>query len=298
MGVLEGKVAVITGSSRGLGLAIAQAYVREGAAVVLAGRSSAALAEAAAACERQGARVSWQVTEVGDLEQVKALADHTVKLFGKIDIWVNNAGYAGVYGPTAAIDPQDFERVVRTNILGEYYGSWVALQHFLAQGRGGKLINLLGRGDTGPVALQNAYASSKAWVRNFTLALAKEYKKTNIGIYAFQPGLVETNLLRKVEVIQGYERKLRIFSTIIRIWANPPSVPAEKAVWLASAATNGKTGLEVHVLTPGKQVAGLLRELRRLMQRQPPRDTSLKITLIAPSLPEGTRSARTRAPVE
>ncbi len=107
MGVLEGKVAVITGSSRGLGLAIAQAYVREGAAVVLAGRSSAALAEAAAACERQGAQVSWQVTEVGDLEQVKALADHTVKLFEKIDIWVNNAGYAGVYGPTAAIDPQD-----------------------------------------------------------------------------------------------------------------------------------------------------------------------------------------------
>ncbi len=107
MGVLAGKGAVITGSSRGPGLAIAQAYVREGAAVVLAGRSSAALAEAAAACERLGARVSWQVTEVGDLEQVKALADHAVKLFGKIDIWVNNDGYAGVYGPTAAIDPQD-----------------------------------------------------------------------------------------------------------------------------------------------------------------------------------------------
>ena len=79
MDVLEGKVAVITGSSRGLGLAIAQAYAREGAAVVLASRSSAALAEAAEALERQGARASWQVTDVGDLEQVKALADHAVK---------------------------------------------------------------------------------------------------------------------------------------------------------------------------------------------------------------------------
>jgi glucose 1-dehydrogenase len=288
MGVLEGKVAVITGSSRGLGLAIAQAYAREGAAVVLASRSSAALAEAAEALERQGAgaRASWQVTDVGDLEQVKALADHAVKKFGKIDIWVNNAGYGGIYGPTATIDPQDFERVMRTNILGEYYGSWVALQHFLAQGTSGKLINLLGRGDTTPVAFQNAYASSKAWVRNFTLALAKEYKQTGIGIYAFQPGLVDTDLLRKVSVVQGYEKKLKIFSTIIRIWANPPSVPAEKAVWLASAATDGKTGLEVRVLTPGKQIAGLQRELRRLVQRQPPRDTSLKLTMIAPSLPE------------
>jgi glucose 1-dehydrogenase len=143
------------------------------------------------------------------------------------------------------------------------------------------------------VALQNAYASSKAWVRNFTLALAKEYKKTKIGIYAFQPGLVETDLLRRVSVVQGYEKKLKIFSTIIRIWANPPSVPAEKAVWLASAATDGKTGLEVHVLTPGKQIAGLLRELRRLVQRQPARDTSLKLTMITPSLPEGPRSTPT-----
>ena len=287
MGVLEGKVAVITGSSRGLGLAIAQAYAREGAAVVLSSRSSVALAEAAAALERQGARVSWQVTDVGDLEQVKALATHAVNTFGKINIWVNNAGYAGIYGPTAAIDPLDFERVVRTNIRGEYYGSWVALQHFLAQGTSGKLINLLGRGESGPVALQNAYASSKAWVRNFTLALAKEYQKTGIGIYAFQPGLVETDLLRKVEVVQGYERKLRIFSTIIRIWANPPAVSAEKAVWLASAATDGKTGLVVRVLTPRTQISGLLRELRRLLLRQPPRDTSIEIK-IAPPIPEMT----------
>jgi len=93
-----------------------------------------------------------------------------------------------------------------------------------------------------------------------------------------------------VEVVQGYERKLRIFSTIIRLWANAPSVPAEKAVWLASAATDGKTGLHVSVFTPGTQIAGLLRELHRLVQRQPPRDTSIEIK-ITPPMPEITRPA-------
>ncbi len=127
------------------------------------------------------------------------------------------------------------------------------------------------------------YATSPwHWPRNI--------RKTGIGIYAFQPGLVETDLLRKVDVVQGYEQKLRIFSTIIRIWANPPSVPAEKAVWLTSAATDGKTGLEVRVLTPGKQIAGLLRELHRLVQRQPPRDTSIEIK-ITPPMPEINRLA-------
>ena len=105
-------------------------------------------------------------------------------MFGNIDIWVNNAGYGGIYGPTATIDPQDFERVMRTNIFGEYYGSWVALQHFLAQGTGGKLINLLGRGDTTPVAFQNAYASSKAWVRNFTWHWQRNLRRR---VLAFTP---------------------------------------------------------------------------------------------------------------
>jgi len=185
MGVLEGKVAVITGSTRGLGLAIAQAYAREGAAVMLAGRSEGDLAQAVEDLRRQGAKASGQPTDVSDLAQVRALAEAAVQTFGRIDVWVNNAGLGGVYGPTLAIEPEQFEKVLRTNILGEYYGSLVALQHFRAQESGGKLINLLGRGDDGPVAYQNAYASSKIWVRSFTLALAKENAAQKI--LAFTP---------------------------------------------------------------------------------------------------------------
>jgi len=285
MGVLEGKVAVITGSTRGLGLAIAQAYAREGAAVMLAGRSEGDLAQAVEDLRRQGAKASGQSTDVSDLAQVRALAEAAVQTFGRIDVWVNNAGLGGVYGPTLAIEPEQFEKVLRTNILGEYYGSLVALQHFRAQESGGKLINLLGRGDDGPVAYQNAYASSKIWVRSFTLALAKENAaQKNIGIYAFNPGLVNTNLLRKIDVVEGYERRLKAFSTIIRWWANPPTVPAEKAVWLASSATDGKTGLVVKLLSPRKLLGGVLNDLRRRIRREPAPDTSLDLTLVKSAL--------------
>jgi NAD(P)-dependent dehydrogenase (short-subunit alcohol dehydrogenase family) len=282
MGVLNGKVAVITGSSHGLGLAIAEAYAREGAAVMLAARSSDVLNKAVEKLIRQGAKASCLPTDVGELSQVVALADHAVEIFGKIDIWVNNAGIGGVYGPTASIDPSLFERVIRANIFGEYYGSLVALQHFLSQGTGGKLLNMLGRGNRQPVKYQSAYASSKTWVRNFTLALAREYAGTGIGIYALNPGLMNTELLRKVDAVKGYEKKLKPLSAVIRLWAEPLSVPAEKAVWLASPATDKKTGLDIQVLGTGGLIKGMLRELRRIMTRRPAPDTTLDITTIAP----------------
>ncbi len=286
MGQLEGKVAVITGSTRGLGLAIAQAYAREGASVVLTGRTEADLQSIVADMQQQGKHATSIVADVGQLSEVQAIADHALQTFGAIDIWVNNAGYGGVYGSTADIAPEDFERVLRTNIFGTYYGSLVALNYFRAYRRKGKIINILGRGDRSPAPYQIAYGSSKSWVRAFTLALAQEQKKSGIGIYAINPGLMDTDLLRKVEVVRGYEGQLKRFGTIIRMWANPPEVPAERVVWLASRATDGKTGLEIQVLGTKEIVSGAFAELMRRLRRQPLTDKSPRITLTAPhSLP-------------
>jgi glucose 1-dehydrogenase len=284
MGILEGKVAVITGASRGLGLAIAQAFAREGAAVVLAGRSEHNLSEMAHNLQEQGKRAACKVTDVGELGQVEQLAMFAIDTFGSIDIWVNNAAMAGVYGPTAYINPANFERVMHTNILGVYYGSIVALQQFLKQDHGGKLINILGRGDKEPVAYQTAYASSKVWVRNFTLALAKEkeYKKAHIGIYAINPGLMNTALMRELDAVQGYESKLKPVSTILGLWGNPPGVPAEKILWLASSATDGKTGLEVRLLSTKEILGGILRDLIRKVQRKPRQSATLNIRSTEP----------------
>jgi len=285
MGALEGKVALITGSSRGLGLAIAQAYAREGAAVVLAARTVEAVEQAVRDLRQTGAQASGIPCNVGEHAQVEALADHAVETLGRIDIWVNNAGVSSAYGPTAAVPWESFENAVRTNIFGTYYGSVTAIRRFLPQ-RSGKLINLLGRGDREPVRFQNAYASSKSWVRSFTLALAQEYEASGIGIFAFNPGLVDTDLLRQVTAVEGYEARLKPLSMVIRLWANPPEIPAEKAVWLASSATDGKTGLTVRILGRRQMMSGLAREVWRLLRRAPAPDTSLKITSVPSAIRE------------
>ena len=278
---LEGKVAVITGSSRGFGLAIARAFTREGAAVVISSRSEPAIREAIETLSGAGARISGIVADVGDLAQVQTLAAHARQTFGRIDIWINNAGESGIYGPTASIAPERYESVVRTNILGVYHGSITAIHMFQTQGGGGKLINMLGRGDDGKVPLyQNAYAPTKAWVRAFTSGLAREYKDSGIGVYALNPGLMDTEFLRKIEAIAGYEARLNPLSAVIRLWGQPPSAPAEDAVYLASSATDGKTGIVRKVIGPRLLLGGLLKEGVRILLRRPAPDTSLTITTV------------------
>lgn len=266
--LLQDKVAVVTGGTRGLGRAIAEAFAGEGASVVVASRSADSVERAVAELSEAGHSASGLACDVGDQAQVAALAEYARATFGGFDVWVNNAGVSGVFGPTLRVPSERFEQVLRTNTLGVYYGSAVAMRYFTARGHG-KLINMLGRGDRKPAPFQSAYGSSKSWVRSFTLALAEEYRESGVGVYAFNPGLVLTELLTDVDVVPGYEGRMRALETIIRMWANPPEVPARKAVWLASAATNGRTGLQVSMLTPPRIIGGALREgARRLMRRQ------------------------------
>ena len=282
MGKLDGKVAVITGSTRGLGLGIAQAYAAEGATVVISSRTTAAVERVVADFQAAGYQASGLACDVGNRAEVEALAQHAIERWGHFDIWVNNAGLSSPYGPTIEVPPADFEVVLDTNIRGTYYGSRAALLHFTARGSG-KLINLLGRGDDKPVPFQNAYASSKAWIASFTAALAKENaRQAGIGVFAFNPGLVDTDMLRSPKAISGWEQRLNPLKTVIRMWANPAEVPAERAVWLVSAATDGKTGLVNKVLGPGRLVRGLLNEVgRRLTGR------GEKVELDIHSVPSG-----------
>lgn len=278
---LKNKVVVITGGTRGLGLAIASALASEGAAVVIASRSQKSVDEAVQQLRASGGRAEGMALDVASLEQIEALAAFAVQRFGRIDVWVNNAGTAGPYGPTLGLAPQDFTRVVETNILGVYYGSQVAMRTFLPQ-HSGKLINILGHGYNGPVPWQNAYASSKAWVRSFTQSLAEETRGSGVGIFAFNPGMVLTDLLTNVDVVKGSEERLKNFGTVVRMWAKPPEVPAQKVAWIASSATDGKTGQLINIFSPWGMLTGAVREGVRALFKRPAGGPDIELHSIDP----------------
>jgi NAD(P)-dependent dehydrogenase (short-subunit alcohol dehydrogenase family) len=282
-GILQNKVAVITGSSRGLGYAIAEVYAREGAKVVIASRTQKAVDQAVRELRKSGAQAEGLACDVSDIQQVEALAEFAVHKFGGLDIWVNNAGLSAPYGPTAHIPSNDFLNVIQTNITGTYNGSVVAMRYFAAQ-KSGKLINLLGRGDGGSVPLQNAYSSSKVWVRNFTKALAKEYANRGVDVFGFNPGLVKTDMLSNVHAISGYEQQLNPLRVVTMLWGNEADVPAQKALWLASPASDGRNGLLTTVLTTHFMFSRLVRAAFRWLIQKPNELMDLNITSVEPEI--------------
>ncbi|MHB9033376.1 MAG: SDR family oxidoreductase [Anaerolineae bacterium] len=281
MPALTNQVVVITGGTRGLGLAAAREFAAQGAAVVLGSRHAAAVTETVRGLQALGARASGTATDVSDLAQVRALARLALDTYGQIDCWVNAAGTAGAYGAVQGMNPAEFKRVIETNILGTYYGSRTALAAMLPRGQG-KLINLLGMGYDRPVPWQNAYGSSKAWVRAFTLALASENKASGVGIFAYQPGMVLTDLLTDIRVIRGSEARLKVFPTVVRILAQPPEAAARKLAWIATPATDGRTGQIIRGTSTGRMLAGALRELWRAVRRRPAPDMGIRVEVIEP----------------
>ncbi len=285
MGVLLDKVVVITGSSRGFGLASAEACGREGARVVVSSRSQDAADAAVQQLRSKGITAEGVACDVSELDQVERLAEFATRQFGRFDVWVNNAGGSPPYGPAMHVAPAAFLRTVNTNIVGTYYGALVAMRAFLAEGRG-KLINVLGRGSDGRTsAMQTAYASSKAWVRALTVNLAADYKDSGVGVYGINPGMMTTEMLTDVQVVSGYEKQLEVMPTILRMWAKPPEVPAEKVVWLASSATDGKTGLIVSQMGMPSMAGGALREGVRRILRRPAQDTPMSVHTLPATLP-------------
>jgi NAD(P)-dependent dehydrogenase (short-subunit alcohol dehydrogenase family) len=280
MKTLTGKVAVVTGASRGLGQVVAALFAREGAKVVLAARSTKDIEQNAADLRAEGLEAIAFPCDVSDPQKVEGLARFAIEKYGGFDIWINNAGSAGPYGATLDLSPDQFLSVLRTNLFGDYYGSVIAMRHFLPR-KAGKLINILGAGSTKPAPNQNAYGSTKTWIRVFTLALASEYKDSGVGVFALQPGLMDTDLLTNVVTFAPYEKRMRDFMPfLVRAGGKKPEMAARKALWLASSATDGKSGIDARAGSSISVMFGFMREGLRGLLHLPVRKVEMNVTVI------------------
>jgi NAD(P)-dependent dehydrogenase (short-subunit alcohol dehydrogenase family) len=243
-GVLKDRVALITGAGRGIGRAIALAFAREGARLILAARSTGQLEDAAARCREEGATVVTIPTDVAQWDQVQHLVATALKECGQVDILVNSAGVYGPIGPTAEVDVAAWVQAINVNLVGPFFLCRALLPH-LQQRRQGKIILLGGGGATNPLPNFSSYAASKAGLARLADTLAEELKEFNVQVNVIAPGLVDTQL--QDEVLAAGERAGALFEKIKTVrekgeGAVSPEVAASLAVFLASEASGTLTG--------------------------------------------------------
>jgi NAD(P)-dependent dehydrogenase (short-subunit alcohol dehydrogenase family) len=245
--------AVITGSTKGIGYALAQELVRRGHAVVVTGRTQAAVDEAVEKLglqARSGGRATGQVVDVSDPASVEALWGAAVSALGAVDLWVNNAGVAYTMRTIAETTPDEVSTMVSTNMLGTIYGSQVALRGLSANG-GGQLFNVLGGGSDGTVRPgMGVYSTTKRGLDMFTKALVKEVDGTNVRVGQVRPGILITDgWLREAattpESVSSQRKMLNILSDHVDVVA-----PYLVEKMLASA----KNGDEISWLTTGRMM--------------------------------------------
>ena len=185
---IKDKVVVITGSSRGLGKALASAFADEGAKVVVNARNKGELEEVATAVNAFPV-----VADVTKEKEVLALADAVIKKFGRIDIWINNAGIWMSHAPIETMDWQRVHELVEVNLFGTIYGSKAALVQMRKQDSGA-IINIISTSALEGRAGSSGYGASKYAAAGFTKALRAETKGSNIKVIAAYPGGMKTHL--------------------------------------------------------------------------------------------------------
>jgi NAD(P)-dependent dehydrogenase (short-subunit alcohol dehydrogenase family) len=243
VGSLEGRVAMVTGGSAGIGLATAAAFAREGAKVLIGSRDRARGEAAAKKLRDAGADSEFHATDVGKPAQVEVMVAACVERFGRLDCAFNNAAFGGSGALTADIDEQEFDETMAVNLRGV----WLCMKHeirqMLHQGGGGSIVNMSSVDGLTGSPNGSAYSASKHGVDGLTRSAAIEYGREGIRINAICGGGFATEMLARgyghdLGWVERYRRPAVPLGRLGR-----PEECAEAVIWLCSDAASYITGV-------------------------------------------------------
>lgn len=249
---LSGKVAIVTGSTRGIGLAIAGALANAGAKVVIVGRKPEGVAAAVAELQQAGYTVLGVPTNISKPDDLQKLVQQTEATFGPADILVNNAATNVHFGPMLDADDGMWAKMFETNIIGAVRLTKLVVPHMKEQ-QSGKIINVASVAGILPGTMQGIYSATKAAIISITRSLAQELGHWNIQANAIAPGVIQTRFANVLVETPQIRKSVEAMSPLHRI--GTPDEIAGIALYLASPASNFTTGA-VMVVDGGLTIGG------------------------------------------
>lgn len=241
---LKGKVAVITGASRGIGKAIATGFAEQGATLVIASRKQESLDAVAEELSKLGTKVTPIACHTGNMEQIKALFQKVDEIHGKVDILVNNAATNPFFGDILSVDEGIWDKTNEVNLKGYFFMSLEAAKRMVKQGKG-VIINIASIAAHSPPPWQAVYGITKAGVVAMTKAFAKELAGRGVRVNCICPGLTETKFSKVLIETKGiYEAALQMIP--MKRHAQPSEMVGA-AIYLASDASSFTTGAVLNI---------------------------------------------------
>ena len=241
---LEGKIAVVTGSSRGIGRAIAAALAEAGAAVTVNGRDPETTQNTATTIIAAGGQSLAVIADISNATDVERLIETTVANFGRLDILVNNAAISPYYKPAETVTETDCDEIMKTNLKSVFLCCQAAARVMIPQ-KSGRIINISSIGGTVALPRLLAYCSAKGGINQLTRVLAVEWAPYQILVNAIAPGFIETDLTKGLR-----ENPKHLASLIRQVPLGRLGRPHEivgAAIYLASDAASYVTGQMLNV---------------------------------------------------
>jgi len=236
---ISGKVAIVTGASRGIGQSIAEEFAKAGAKVVISSRKQDSLDAVANEIKSAGGEAIGIAAHNGNKEALYLLVDKTVEHYGTVDIIVNNAATNPHFGTILEADDSYWQKTIEVNVMGNVWLSQAAVKVMRANG-GGKIINVASIAGLNPGQSQGIYSATKAAVISVTKTLAMELGSDNIQVNAIAPGLIQTKFAKALWDNEQLMEQILAQTPAGRI--GQPSEIAGLALFLASPASDFTTG--------------------------------------------------------